>query len=57
MPIVIDQAKCEGTGKCVEVCPNDAIELVDRKAVVADEECLDCGACETECPTGAITVE
>jgi len=57
MPAVVDTELCGGCGNCVEVCPNEAIEIVDDKAVVNEEECLDCAACEGECPHGAITME
>jgi NAD-dependent dihydropyrimidine dehydrogenase PreA subunit len=56
MPAVVDSQLCGGCGNCVEVCPNEAIEIVDDKAVVNDDECLDCGACEGECPHEAITM-
>ncbi|MCI0582111.1 MAG: ferredoxin family protein [Chloroflexi bacterium] len=42
---------------CVSVCPVDCIhfeEGVDRKAYINPDECIDCGACEPECPVDAI---
>lgn len=42
---------------CVAVCPVDCIhfeEGVDRKAFIDPNECIDCGACEPECPVDAI---
>jgi ferredoxin len=56
MPAIIDAEKCEGCESCVDVCPTDAITMVDGKAVVDPEECGDCGACVDECPTEAITL-
>ena len=50
---VIDQA-------CVDVCPVDCIhfdEGVDRKLYIDPDECIDCGACEPECPVEAIFAE
>jgi ferredoxin len=50
---VIDQA-------CVSVCPVDCIhfeEGVDRKLYIDPNECIDCGACEPECPVNAIFPE
>src|SRR5262249_36366014 len=38
---------------CVSVCPVDCIhyeEGVDRKLFIDPNECIDCGACEPECP-------
>jgi ferredoxin len=42
---------------CVAVCPVDCIQFetgVDRKAFIDPDECIDCGACEPECPVNAI---
>ncbi len=39
---------------CVEVCPVDCIHETERMLVVDPEECIDCGACEPECPVEAI---
>ena len=41
---------------CVSVCPVDCIhyeEGVDRKLFIDPNECIDCGACEPECPVNA----
>jgi len=43
---------------CVSVCPVDCIhyeEGVDRKLFIDPNECIDCGACEPECPNEAIS--
>jgi NAD-dependent dihydropyrimidine dehydrogenase PreA subunit len=42
---------------CVDVCPVDCIHEVARMLVIDDEECIDCGACEPECPVEAIFPE
>ena len=50
---VLDQA-------CVSVCPVDCIhfdEGVDRMLFIDPDECIDCGACEPECPVTAIFPE
>ncbi len=39
---------------CIDVCPVDCIHETDRMLVVDPEECIDCGACEPECPVEAI---
>jgi ferredoxin len=47
---VMDQA-------CVSVCPVDCIHFeqgVDRTLYIDPNECIDCGACEPECPVAAI---
>jgi ferredoxin len=57
MPAQVNTETCTGCGDCVEICPLDAIELQDEKAVVDEDTCSDCGACVDECPTESITVE
>jgi ferredoxin len=42
---------------CIDVCPVDCIHEVDRMLVIDPEECIDCGACEPECPVEAIFPE
>jgi NAD-dependent dihydropyrimidine dehydrogenase PreA subunit len=42
---------------CVDVCPVDCIHVAARALVIDPEECIDCGACEPECPVEAIFPE
>jgi NAD-dependent dihydropyrimidine dehydrogenase PreA subunit/biotin operon repressor len=42
---------------CIDVCPVDCIHEADRMLVIDPEECIDCGACEPECPVEAIYPE
>ena len=42
---------------CVDVCPVDCIHEVGRILVIDPDECIDCGACEPECPVQAIYPE
>jgi NAD-dependent dihydropyrimidine dehydrogenase PreA subunit len=39
---------------CVEVCPVDCIYEGDDQFYIHPDECIDCGACEPECPVQAI---
>ncbi len=41
---------------CVEVCPVDCIHSDDDapQYYINPDECIDCGACEPECPVNAI---
>ena len=54
---------CTGCGKCVEVCPVEALSLVsannpDKKklktAKLIEENCLGCGVCARVCPNKSI---
>jgi ferredoxin len=42
---------------CIDVCPVDCIHEFNRMLVIDPEECIDCGACEPECPVEAIYPE
>jgi ferredoxin len=56
---------CNGCGKCVEVCPVEAMGLVSagdphkpklRKARLNEDLCLGCGVCVRACPNGGIAL-
>lgn len=50
---------CKSCGKCLEVCPYNAITVDVKKktpAVVNTAACAGCGTCAAECPFGAITM-
>jgi len=60
---------CIGCGKCVEVCPYNAIELIEltqefedvslvvKKSFIHPALCKGCGTCAATCPNGAIAVK
>lgn len=45
---------CLGFGSCAKVCPQRAIRIIDRKAVVDESLCVACGKCLRICPHGLI---
>lgn len=56
--IKINEALCNGCGKCMIACAEDAILVANGKAqVISDKFCDGLGACIGECPVGAITIE
>ena len=58
MPYVIAEPCVDVKDKsCVEACPVDCIYEIDDQLVINPEECIDCGACEPECPVEAIFEE
>ena len=61
--------KCIGCGKCVDVCPYNAISLTEetmefedismtiKKSSINSALCKGCGTCAATCPVGAISVK
>lgn len=56
MAVKVIEMKCIGCGKCVRVCPFDAIDMVEKKAII-NEKCTACGQCVEACPVKAIEKE
>ncbi len=54
---VVKEDECTGCGICVDVCPVEAIELVDGVSSIDQQECVECGTCIDECPVEAIAEE
>ncbi|MGE4587227.1 MAG: DUF362 domain-containing protein [Mangrovibacterium sp.] len=50
----INLDRCIGCGSCIDVCPMNAISIVDGKAVIDLDKCANCHACESACPVDAI---
>ena len=42
---------------CKEVCPKGAITIVNHKATVDKEKCIECGKCTQACPYSAIILQ
>lgn len=51
---VPQRGRCTACGTCVKACPQQAITIVDRLAVVDDERCIYCYCCHELCPEAAI---
>ena len=45
---------CLGFGTCAQVCPENAIRVIDGVAVVDRRLCVGCGLCAKACPRGLI---
>ena len=53
---VVDLETCRGDGICVDVCPEDVLEIANGKASTIEEReehCILCGHCVAVCPTEA----
>lgn len=56
--VVVDEQKCRGCGRCVEICPYRAVSLNPNgvggwHAVVDEALCKGCGNCISICPSNA----
>ncbi|NOR59792.1 MAG: nitrite reductase, partial [Methanosarcinales archaeon] len=49
----IDTEKCNGCGRCAELCRVDAISIVHGNAVIDKDKCISCGWCIRGCPNEA----
>jgi len=63
---IVDRGSCNGCGKCVAVCPVEAIALISaneptrpklKLARVDEEICLGCGVCVRNCNIGSLALE
>lgn len=51
----IDRQSCMSCGRCLQVCPSDAIDFdMDGKAIIDQTKCTQCGRCVRVCPKDAI---
>ena len=52
---IINPGRCIGSGACVKACPEQALSIVNGKAVLTDaSHCIGHGACLAACPVDAI---
>lgn len=53
-----DSTACNGCGMCVNVCPHAVFNRDGRTITLAHPaDCMECGACQLNCPTDAISVD
>ncbi|MCW5658231.1 MAG: NAD(P)-binding domain-containing protein [Burkholderiaceae bacterium] len=54
---VVDPQRCLGSASCVKACPEQALGIVDGKAVLVNgAACIGHGACKAACPVDGITL-
>ncbi len=52
-----ENESCEGCGACAEICPVEAVQMVNDAPILDEQWCIGCGVCATVCPTDAIAME
>lgn len=53
-----EEALCNRCGMCATVCPHRVFQIEGRKARLVDRSaCMECGACQLNCESGAIKVD
>ena len=53
----VEPSDCTSCEACVDMCPMEAIGLVDDVAVINKDKCIGCGVCSYHCPASAIKLE
>jgi thioredoxin reductase (NADPH) len=54
---VVEPARCIGSGSCVTACPEEALGIINGKAVLINAaSCIGHGACLAACPVDAISL-
>lgn len=51
------RSNCKGCKRCIEICPEEAIHLEDKKAFIDPTKCILCSCCQEICPHNAITLK
>ena len=54
---IVDEDLCYGCGACIALCPTNALDLIDRLAVVEQTDCTLCEHCIPSCPVFALSIE
>jgi len=52
-----DLAECIGCGACADICPVDAVKMVEDKPEVDQNWCIGCGVCAVSCPAEVISIK
>ena len=55
-PYVVKK-ECKSCQKCKQICPAQAITMVDGKPVIDRSKCIKCFCCQEFCPKGALKVK
>ena len=53
----VDKDACVGCEACIDICPMEAVRMIDDIAQVDEARCIGCGVCAGHCDAGAITLK
>lgn len=54
---VIVKKKCVGCGECAKCCPQETIDIINKKAVINYDKCIKCYCCQELCPMKAVSIK
>ncbi|MBQ03762.1 4Fe-4S ferredoxin [Candidatus Bathyarchaeota archaeon] len=63
--VIVDRNLCNGDCICADICPMNVFDILpsaehnneDKSFAPREEDCIQCMACVSACPTQAIIVE
>jgi NAD-dependent dihydropyrimidine dehydrogenase PreA subunit len=56
--ITLDSSACNGCARCVDVCARAVLHMADGRAQIVNRDaCIECGACQRNCASGALSVQ
>lgn len=53
-PLQVDPSRCTRCGRCIPICPVQALSLATDGLCIDDERCTACSLCVATCPTHAL---
>jgi NADPH-dependent glutamate synthase beta subunit-like oxidoreductase/Pyruvate/2-oxoacid:ferredoxin oxidoreductase delta subunit/coenzyme F420-reducing hydrogenase delta subunit len=52
----VDDERCRACGRCIDVCPFQALRILDERIKLDAALCRGCGLCTAVCPTATVTL-
>jgi len=53
----VKRKKCIACGECIEHCSQNAISIINEKALIDEEKCIGCGECIITCAQDAVKIQ